>query len=141
MSRTPSYRHHKPSGQAVVTLGGRDIYLGRHGTPESRTAYDRLIAEWLQQGRPQVARPGPGGDTTINELVLAYLKYVDSYYVKDGKPTSEPRNVRLALRPVRHLYGDTLARDFGPLALKAARQEMIGSGICRNEVNKRARHV
>ena len=25
--RVPSYRRHKPSGQAVVTLNGRDIYL------------------------------------------------------------------------------------------------------------------
>jgi integrase len=140
--RTPSYRHHKPSGQAVVTIAGRDVYLGRHGTPESRAEYDRLVAEWLLQGRPQVARPcAAGGDVTVNELVLAYLKWADTYYVKGGKPTSEVRNIRLALRPVRHLYGDTLARDFGPLALKVARQAMIDSGICRTEVNKRVRHV
>jgi hypothetical protein len=29
--RAPSYRRHKPSGQAVVTLSGRDIYLGKWG--------------------------------------------------------------------------------------------------------------
>ena len=34
--RNPSYRLHKPSGQAVVTLNGRDYYLGKHGTAESR---------------------------------------------------------------------------------------------------------
>jgi hypothetical protein len=28
-TRIPSYREHKPSGQAVVTLNGRDHYLGR----------------------------------------------------------------------------------------------------------------
>ena len=33
---TPSYRLHKPSGQAVVTLANRDYYLGRYETPESR---------------------------------------------------------------------------------------------------------
>ena len=27
--RVPSCRLHKPSGQAVVTLGGKDFYLGR----------------------------------------------------------------------------------------------------------------
>ena len=27
--RIPSYRHHKPSGQAVVTLGGRDFLPGQ----------------------------------------------------------------------------------------------------------------
>lgn len=26
--RRPSYQRHKPSGQAVVTLNGRDFYLG-----------------------------------------------------------------------------------------------------------------
>jgi len=35
--RIPSYRLHKPWGRAVITLGGRDIYLGPHGTPESGT--------------------------------------------------------------------------------------------------------
>ncbi len=28
--RIPSYRHHKPSGQAVVALNGRDHYLGKY---------------------------------------------------------------------------------------------------------------
>jgi hypothetical protein len=55
--RTPSYRLHKPSGQAVVTLKGRDFYLGRHGSPESRAEYDRLVGEWLANGR---RLPGSG---------------------------------------------------------------------------------
>src|SRR5262245_44680082 len=47
----PSYRLHKPSGQAVVTLNGRDFYLGRHGAETSRDAYDRLIGQWLGRHR------------------------------------------------------------------------------------------
>jgi hypothetical protein len=27
--RVPSYRRHKPTGQAVVTLNGKDRYLGK----------------------------------------------------------------------------------------------------------------
>ena len=34
--RTPSYRRHKPSGQAVVTLNGKDYYLGKNGAKASR---------------------------------------------------------------------------------------------------------
>ena len=30
--RVPRYRRHKATGQAVVTIDGRDIYLGKHGT-------------------------------------------------------------------------------------------------------------
>jgi integrase len=140
--RTPSYRLHKPTGQAVVTLNGHDIYLGRHGSPESRTEYDRLLAEWLANGRQLLSPAPPGGsDLTVNELLLAYLKFADSYYLKHGKPTTEPASIRVTVRPLRRLYGDTLARDFSPLQLKAVRQAMVDSGLCRNEVNKRTGRV
>jgi hypothetical protein len=36
LRRPPSYRLHKPSGQAVVTLNGKGFYLGAHDTPASR---------------------------------------------------------------------------------------------------------
>ena len=39
--RTPSYRLHKPTQQAVVRIQGRDFYLGRYGTEASREKYDR----------------------------------------------------------------------------------------------------
>jgi len=49
--RIPKYRLHKASGQAVVTLSGRDIYLGKHGSEESNARYHEEIARWqLQQG-------------------------------------------------------------------------------------------
>jgi len=44
--RVPSYRCHKPSGQAVVTLSGGDVYLGRYGTEQSKPEYQRLVGEW-----------------------------------------------------------------------------------------------
>jgi integrase len=140
--RTPCYRRHKPSGQAVVTLAGRDIYLGRYGSPESRAEYDRVVAEWLTNDRRlPTSAPGTGSDSTVNEMLLAYLRFADSYYVKNGKPTTEPSCIRQTVRPLRRLYGHTLARDFGPLALKAVRNAMIESGLCRNEVNKRTGRI
>jgi integrase len=136
LPRTPAYRLHKPTGQAVVTLGGRDHYLGRHGTPESKAEYDRLVAEWLAAGRmPPAQSLGPG--PTVNEMILAYVRHADAYYTMDGRPTKEPQDIRFALRPLRKLYGDRPAREVGPLAIKAVRQVMIDSGLCRNEVNKR----
>jgi hypothetical protein len=110
---------------AVVSIGGRDVYLGKHDSPESRAEYDRIIAEWLATGRRlMVADAGSGADLSINEMLLAYVHHADTYYVKNGKPTTEPVNIGLALRPLRQLYRHTLARDFGPLRLKTVRQAM-----------------
>ena len=59
----PSLRQHKPSGRAVVTLNGRDHYLGPWPAddpappPQTRAAYDRAIAEWLAAGRRAEAAP------------------------------------------------------------------------------------
>ena len=47
----PKYQKHRASGQAVVTINGRDYYLGPHGTKASKVEYDRLITEWLSSGR------------------------------------------------------------------------------------------
>ncbi len=47
----PSYRLHSRSRQAVVTLNGRDYYLGPYGSRESKAAYHRLKAEWIASGR------------------------------------------------------------------------------------------
>lgn len=134
-TRTPSYRLHKPTNQAVVTINARDFYLGVYGSPDSRTEYDRLVAEWLTNGR-RLSQSDPGG-LSINELLVAYLDFADGYYRKGGNPTRELDNIKLALRPLRRLYGMTQADCFGPLALKAVRSSMVESGLCRNEVNKR----
>src|SRR5207253_1434878 len=56
-------------------------------------------------------------------------------------PTSEVRDIRLSIRPLHELFGTLPARDFGPLQLKAVRQAIIESGLCRNEVNKRTRRL
>ncbi len=37
--KIPSYRLHKRSGQAVVTLNGRDHYLGEHNSQGSKDVY------------------------------------------------------------------------------------------------------
>jgi hypothetical protein len=118
--RTPSYCHHKATGQAVVRLNGQDHYLGKYDTPESRAEYDRLIAQWLANAR-QIRPKRNTPDVRLAEVGNAYLAWADGYYVKNGTPTTEPVNIRLALRPLRQLYGHTLAQDFGPLALKVVR--------------------
>ena len=50
---------------------------------------------------------------SVNELILSYFRHAQSYYVKDGRPTSEQDNIRQALRFVRQLYGASPAVAFG----------------------------
>jgi hypothetical protein len=67
--RLPSYRPHEPTGQAVVTLNGKDYYLGRHGTQMSKDAYDRLMAEWLAGGRQLPAARRSMADPAVPEEI------------------------------------------------------------------------
>jgi hypothetical protein len=135
----PVYRLHKQSGQAVVTLSDaatgrrRDVLLGPHGTSESRQEYARVITEWEVSGRclPSRSAEPSAPDLTVNELCLAYWRHAEAYYVKEGRPTSERHPIKAALRYVKALYGHTLARDFGPVALKAVRQKLIDHPITR----------
>lgn len=46
-----------------------------------------------------------------------------------------------ATKPVRELYGELPAVQFGPLALRAVRQKMIDTGLCRGLVNRRTDRV
>lgn len=145
ISRLPKYRHYKPKNLAVVRIDGKDHYLGRYDSPESHENYRRVLAEWLAKGRTDREVPEQQADTdsglTINELILAYVKFVDGYYVKDGRPTVEPTNVRLVMRLLRQLYGRSPVSSFGPLALKAVRNEMIRAGDCRTEINRRVGRI
>jgi hypothetical protein len=129
--RTPRYRLHKPSGLAVVTLSGQDHYLGPYGSLESRAEYDKLVAIWLSNGRTLAA--GASGrapaDLTIKEALVPYLRFIDGYYMKNGKPTNESANIRLALKPLKALFGHTVASEFGPRGLKAVRDAMIKADL------------
>src|SRR5688572_24087298 len=100
-SSSPKYRRHKSSGQAIVTLNGRDFYLGPYGTKTSRREYDRLTAEWLANHRHLPVTQLDG--LTVVELAAAYLRHAKSYYRKDGLPTSTLSRVKAALRFLKEL--------------------------------------
>src|SRR5256885_130066 len=97
---TPGYCHHKGSGQAVVRLDGKDHYLGKFDSEESRQEYDRLIAEWLAAGR-RLPETRTGDGLTVNGLILAYWRWAEKNYRDgDGTPTRELDNLKDALRPL-----------------------------------------
>lgn len=135
LSRLPSYRLHRPTGQAVVTLDGRDIYLGAHRTKASQDAYDRLIAEWIAHGRH--LPPRFGERLTVVEVCNAYRRFAQGHYRRDGQVTKTYDFVVMVLKMLgQSAWGRTPAEEFGPMALKAFRQGLLANSPARTYVNK-----
>ncbi len=128
----PKYRHHKASDQAVVTLDQVDYYLGPWKSKASKAEYDRLIGEWLANGR---SLPSPRFGLTIAQLANQYRKFAEGYYVKDGQLTGAIHGIRVVIRYLREGYGPKPAADFGPLALRSLQRRMITDGHSRRYIN------
>jgi integrase len=135
--KPPAYSLHRASGQAKVRHGGKDHYLGAYGSDESKRRYAEFIASLPKPDEPAPpARPLPGADLAVSQLIWHYYEHAREYYVKDGVPTGEHMTVRAALRPLKKLFGDLPAREFGPKRLKLVREEMIKLGWSRRYINK-----
>lgn len=134
----PKYRKHRASRQAVVTLAGRDIYLGPHGTKASKAEYDRLIGEWLASNRSP-AFGVPTGELTVGHLLVAYLRFAKTYYGAGQR--GEFANMLIATKPLSELYSRIPIREFGPLQLKAVREQFIARGNVRTYINNNVRRI
>jgi integrase len=139
MSRhDPSYRLHRQSGQAIVTLsdgmgGRRDVLLGPHDSPQSREKYYRVLAEYRANGCALAAASTPAENPlSVAELLLLFWRWAEKHYRHaDATPTSELDDYRLSLRPLRELYALTPAAEFGPGCLKAVRDAMLRQPVTR----------
>jgi integrase len=139
--KAPKYRHYKPKDLAVVRIGGKDHYLGKFNSPESYEKYHRLLAERYSRGpstpsQNQQTRPA-SESLTITQLCVGYYRHAERYYVKNGQVTNQVRMIRLSLEVLQKLYGSTLAKEFGPVALRACQAQFIRDGLSRGECNRR----
>jgi integrase len=70
------------------------------------------------------------------------MKHAERHYpAEPGERSDELKNMKDAVRPLKALYGRTEARTFGPLALRAVRDEMVKSGLARTTVNSRVNRI
>ncbi|MCR9292300.1 MAG: site-specific integrase [bacterium] len=141
--RVPSYRLHKPSGQAVVTINSKDHYLGRHGSKESKAAYKRLIHEW--KTAKYSTSFGYSDSVTVAMLAADYLDHCEDHYPKDR--CNETEQTRRALKCLTD-YLDLPAREFSPLKLKAVRETLLttkneytGKDLSRQYINKQIARI
>ena len=97
----PAYRYHRSSGQAVVTLGGRDTYLGDYGTADSKQEYNRLIAEWIANGRQVVASPTGCGQACHSGRSL--LDSTPTWVIRRTPPARKRDEIRVGERSYQKL--------------------------------------
>lgn len=134
----PAYRVHAAKRLAYVRLSGRMIYLGKAGSVGSQEKYRRVVAEWLVTGRAPQRKDQCATVLTVAALGKAYLQWARGYYRDaDGGPSSGLGPVEAAVKGMINLYGNTPAVAFGPVALRAVRQQMIDADLCRNVINGR----
>ncbi len=136
-NRPPSYRFHKVSGQAAVTIGGRDHYLGQHGMPESHARYRQIVAQEAATSAEATTEKchleAPSDDLRLHELSVGCLEFAERYYIKNGRPTGEAANWKDAIRPAAVRLScrlDPLLRS-SPPATTTPRPRRIAPRIAR----------
>ncbi len=118
--------------QAIVWIDGQRLYHGRWNSPEAEENYNRLIAEWVSNGK-QLPQPSTAAaePATVTEVLLAYWRYA-----KDRYSSAEAGTIKQALHRVRALYGSEPVTSFGPKRLRTVRDAMIQAGWSRGHINK-----
>jgi hypothetical protein len=136
--RVPSLRLHKPTGQAVVTLSGKDFYLGRYDSPDARQAYFKLLSEWKSTNR-SITFSEPVECLTMGQVGMAFLDHAKAYH---GAESREYYHCRRAVKPISDLYANHPANRFGPAEFKTCRQWwMNDSNRSRQYINKMAKYL
>ncbi len=124
MAREPGYRRHS-SGNARVSINGRDYMLGKYASKESKQKYNRLKAEWYASNQSK-SFGVPEDEITINEILVAYLKFARKYYGEGSNHVL--RQLKPSVSALRELYGSEPAASYGPLQFKATREHISRIG-------------
>ncbi|MDV6034396.1 MAG: tyrosine-type recombinase/integrase [Phycisphaera sp. RhM] len=153
-AKAPARRYHM-SGQSVVTIAGRDIYLGPHDSPQSIARYAALIAVYQASGLtlpegftietldPQVAAilgASPPLTThqanepiTVRHVTALFREHVKEKY--RNTPQEKHRHEKLCDQLDQH-YAGISADEFGPVRLKEFRTMLVNQGLARKYVNR-----
>ena len=157
-AKAPARRYHL-SGQSVVTLDGKDFYLGPHDSPESIARYAVLIAIYQQSGfrlpddldfdqdviLRAAAMIGHGiqampanqerQPVLVKHVTSLFREHVAEKYAKE--PKEKHRHERIC-DAMEQSFGDVKVDDFGPVRLKEFRQGLLDQEkkLARKYVNR-----
>lgn len=123
-----------------VTRRRIDIYLGRYGSPESRQAYARIVAEWeasnravrRTEGQRRLQAPG----LTVNQLLSQFWPAAQQTYSR-----GELAPLKLVVRMLRDHCGYMAAAAVGPNTFRGMRHLMIEQRLARTTINKQMRRA
>jgi integrase len=135
----PAYRYHI-SGQARVTLDGKDFYLGEFDSPESKARYFALLAEYNENGKraPEVDQHLSDAPITVQCVTAEFREHIKTKYASNPKEKNRFENLCSTLE---YDYGDLPAEKFGPRKLAELRDLFVTGGNCRRYANRQTRNV
>jgi len=128
----------------LVPAGGQFATDDRGAAEEiARNTYAQAVFRSGGNGNGDGRKPKKDHfDGTVAAVVRKYMDHCRGYYLKpDGRPTGEAEKIELALRYLIQHCPSLPAEQFGPLMLKAVRQEMIEADLCRAQINKRVGQI
>jgi integrase len=144
----PSYRLHKARNCAVVTLDGKDHYLGPFNSPSSKQKYAKLIRAWLSaretppDDRPETPSLPISDRPCIGEIILRFLQYASAYYKPNHGENREAGCIADALQVLRECgYGGEPADAFRASDLKKVREAMVEKKWSRKYINSQVNRV
>lgn len=138
-SAQPAYQFHI-SGQARVSLCGKDYYLGPHGSPESYARYYALLSEYTSNGMKPPAQSTHQVEQAIRirDITADFRHRVLPRYEHDNGQHNRFSNL-CDLLDAKH--GDESPNDFGPRKLEALRDGFIADGVNRKYANIKTRMI
>ena len=153
-AKAPSLRYHL-SGQSVVTIDGKDFYLGKHDSPGALARHAVLIGIYQSGGLKLPADFDPADLDAKAALLLSppapqptqqaaeplLVRHVAASYrllikTKYASNPAELHRLHQICDETDLHEGDKLTEEYGPLALQRQRQRWIDGGNSRVYCNR-----
>jgi integrase len=132
--RVPSYRLHKATGQAVVTIRGKDHYLGKHGSSESKERYRQTIANHLTNSPDDPPPNEVKVDLTTGQAVALFRDTL-----KDESARLQ-NHFKIALASLLKWEKEPIA-NFGTARYSEVRSQFASSGWNQTHCNQQLSRV
>lgn len=153
-SRHLTYRHHSKTDKGYIQyprqIDGRrpqETFPGKHGSPESRAAYEKSLAHflafgtlppWIKQSTPppEEFKPQRGGMVTVAQLCQEFLTAQGPGYC-----ASERAAYRVVIDRLCSLHAATPVEGFRRPMLRHVRQQMVALGNSRRYIDSQVTRI